>query len=51
MTRKATVCEKLVTISIYAAGTMEKTPMFLKKRAYQGSTGKVYPFEVSSIDY
>ena len=51
MTRKATVCEKLVTIPTYAAGTMEKTTMFLKKRAYQGPTGKVYPFEVSSIDY
>ena len=33
------------------AGMMEKNPMFLEKRAYQGSTGKVYPFEVSSIDY
>ena len=51
MIRKATVCEKLVTIPTYAAGAMEKNPMFLEKRAYQGSTGKVYPFEVSSIDY
>ena len=46
MMRKATVCEKLVTIPTYAAGTMEKTPMFLKKRAYQGSTGKVYPLPI-----
>ena len=51
MMRKATVCEKLVTIPTYAAGMMEKNPMFLEKRAYQGSTGKVYPLEVSSIDY
>ena len=31
MTRKATVCEKLVTIPTYAAGMMEKNPMFLEK--------------------
>ena len=46
MMRKATVCEKLVTIPTYAAGMMEKNPMFLEKRAYQGSTGKVYPLPI-----
>ena len=46
MMRKATVCEKLVTIPTYAAGKMEKNPIFLEKRAYQGSSGKVYPLQI-----
>ncbi len=33
-----------VVIPTYEAGEPEKNPMFLEKRVYQGSSGKVYPY-------
>ena len=35
--------EKLV-IPTYEVGKPDKNPMFLEKRVYQGSTGKIYPY-------
>ena len=44
--RKASVREQAVTIPTYPAGPLEKNPLFIEKRAYQGSTGKVYPVPI-----
>ena len=33
-----------VTIPTYKTGKAEKKPIFLEKRAYQGSSGAVYPY-------
>lgn len=38
------VWEEKVVIPTYEAGAADKNPMFLEKRVYQGSTGKVYPY-------
>jgi Tfp pilus assembly protein PilF len=35
-----------VTIPTYGIGEAEKNPIFLEKRVYQGSSGKVYPHAV-----
>ncbi|WP_422082013.1 DUF5107 domain-containing protein [Ulvibacterium sp.] len=35
-----------VVIPTYEIGVPEKNPMFLEKRVYQGSSGKVYPYPV-----
>ena len=35
--------EELVTIPSYEVGEKNKNPMFLEKRVYQGSSGRVYP--------
>ena len=35
-----------VTIPTYEVGKPEKSPMFLEKRVYQGSSGVVYPYPV-----
>ncbi len=35
-----------MTIPTYELGKPEKTPMFLEKRVYQGSSGVVYPYPV-----
>ena len=43
---KALVYEQTVTIPTYRAGSLEKNPLFIEKRAYQGSTGKVYPVPI-----
>lgn len=40
------IWEEKVTIPTYLVGTPDKNPMFLEKRVYQGSSGKVYPFPV-----
>ena len=37
---------EMVTIPTYEVGTPEKSPMFLEKRVYQGSSGVVYPYPV-----
>ena len=39
--------EKQVVFPTYEAGKPEKNPLFIEKRAYQGSTGKVYPLPVT----
>jgi len=33
-----------IIIPTYEIGEPEKNPMFIDKRVYQGSTGKVYPY-------
>ena len=38
--------EEDVTLPTYTLTEPDKNPMFLEKRAYQGSSGKVYPFPV-----
>lgn len=35
-----------VTIPTYEVGEPEKNPVFLEKRVYQGSSGRVYPYQV-----
>jgi tetratricopeptide (TPR) repeat protein len=35
-----------VVIPTYGTGEQDKNPMFLEKRVYQGSSGKVYPYPV-----
>ncbi len=41
------VWEETVVLPTYAAAKPEKNPLFIEKRAYQGSTGKVYPLPVT----
>lgn len=40
------VWEETVVIPTYGVGQPDKNPMFLEKRVYQGSSGKVYPHPV-----
>ncbi len=42
----AKVWVEKVMIPTYEIGEAEKNPIFLDKRVYQGSTGKVYPYPV-----
>ena len=44
--KKARVYRQTVTIPTYRTGELEKNPIFIEKRAYQGSTGKVYPVPI-----
>lgn len=44
---KARVSEQTVKIPTYKTAAPEKSPLFIEKRAYQGSSGKVYPFPVT----
>lgn len=48
---KAEIREKIVKIPTYKIAEPEKSPLFIEKRAYQGSTGKVYPFPVTEKIY
>lgn len=48
---KATIREEKVKIPTYKIGKAEKAPLFLEKRAYQGSSGKVYPLPVTEKIY
>ncbi len=41
------IWSKAVIIPTYEAGEPTKLPMFLEKRVYQGSSGRVYPHPVS----
>jgi len=41
---RARVWKEKVSIPTYGIGAPEKAPMFLEKRVYQGSSGKVYPY-------
>ena len=41
------VWSETINIPTYEAGKPSKLPMFLDKRVYQGSSGKVYPHPVS----
>lgn len=38
------IWEEKVIIPTYEIGEADKNPMFLEKRVYQGSSGKVYPY-------
>ena len=40
----AKVWEEKIVIPTYPVGKEEKNPMFIDKRVYQGSSGKVYPY-------
>ena len=40
------IWEQTVTIPTYRTGDPDKNPMFLEKRVYQGSSGRVYPHSV-----
>lgn len=42
--REAKVWVEKIIIPTYEIGEAEKNPMFLDKRVYQGSSGKVYPY-------
>lgn len=43
---KVKVWEEQIVIPTYKIGKPDKNPMFLEKRVYQGSSGKVYPHTV-----
>lgn len=43
---KVNVSEERIIIPTYGTGNPDKNPMFLEKRVYQGSSGKVYPLPV-----
>ena len=43
----ARIWEEMITIPTYKVAEPEKNPLFIEKRAYQGSTGKVYPLPVT----
>ncbi len=41
------VWQETVAIPTYEAGEPSSLPMFLEKRVYQGSSGRVYPYQVT----
>lgn len=41
--KKVSIYTKTMTIPTYGVGDYEKNPIFIEKRVYQGSSGKVYP--------
>ena len=45
--KQTAVWEETITIPTYEAGRPDKNPMFLEKRVYQGSSGRVYPHPVT----
>ena len=44
--RTVKIWEEEIIIPTYEVGNPEKNPLFLEKRVYQGSSGKVYPLPV-----
>lgn len=48
---QAVIREETITIPTYKTAKPEKSPLFIEKRAYQGSTGKVYPLPVTEKIY
>lgn len=46
MNNKVKVWEEKIVIPTYPVGEPDKNPMFLEKRVYQGSSGRVYPHTV-----
>ena len=46
MMNTASIRVETVNIPTYGIGQADKNPMFLEKRVYQGSSGKVYPLPV-----
>lgn len=51
MKQPARIWEETVYLPTYPAAEPEKNPLFIEKRAYQGSTGKVYPLPVTEKIY
>ena len=49
--KEVRVWEEEVSIPTYEVGEPEKYPMFLEKRVYQGSSGKVYPYPTIETIY
>ncbi len=47
MSEKVVVREECVVIPTYGVSEPDKNPLFLERRVYQGSSGKVYPFPVT----
>lgn len=47
MERFTKIWEETICLPTYPAEKPEKNPLFIEKRAYQGSTGKVYPLPVT----
>ncbi len=45
--KKASIRVEKVVIPTYLLGEPDKNPMFMEKRVYQGSSGKVYPHTVT----
>ena len=45
-TEQVRVWEEVIEIPTYGVGEPDKNPMFLEKRVYQGSSGRVYPYPV-----
>ncbi len=45
------IWEETVTIPTYGVAAPDHNPRFYEKRAYQGSTGKVYPLPVTEKIY
>jgi len=43
------IWEEKIVIPTYEVGAPDKNPMFLEKRVYQGSTGKVYPYPTTEM--
>lgn len=43
---KVHVWEEEIVIPTYETGKPDKNPLFLEKRVYQGSSGKVYPHPI-----
>ena len=41
------VWEETITLPTYKVYPPEKSPLFIENRAYQGSSGKVYPLPVT----
>lgn len=42
----AKIYREKITIPTYGVGKPDRNPMFLEKRVYQGSSGRVYPYPV-----
>lgn len=42
--QKVSIWEEQIIIPTYEIGEAERTPIFLEKRVYQGSSGKIYPY-------
>ncbi len=42
----AKISTQMVSIPTYGVGKCDRNPMFLEKRVYQGSSGRVYPYPV-----
>nr|MBA2396764.1 DUF5107 domain-containing protein [Ktedonobacteraceae bacterium] len=46
ITSQVQIWEEVVEIPTYGVGEPEQNPLFLERRVYQGSAGKVYPYPV-----